>query len=390
MSDLIRDTRLIRDTLHDRTVISAANRSERPFDTRSSTSPEKSSTSLEKSSQNSTRTGCPFCAGNESETPAEIFAIRANDSGANSPDWRARLVPNRYPAVDRSQIVSLSKVQSEAALHSEQNPALNLEHSPAVGDHDVLICSPTHKTRASELTADEWRDIFSLALGRMQSWREEKLWRWATLFQNVGAAAGASLEHIHCQMLALPSIPTLPTLELESSAAYHFTHNRCYWCDELANVQDSPNSIAKTSVTTPTQSRLVIESEKFAAVCPVASRLPYEVWILPKRHNSHFEFTAQEDLADLAKLTKSVLVKLEHLQPSLAYNWWLHNAPFYQAELNDREAFDTDSFNHYHWHIEVVPRIATTAGFEWCSGWHINSVPADQAAAKLRAIHPHQ
>jgi UDPglucose--hexose-1-phosphate uridylyltransferase len=125
----------------------------------------------------------------------------------------------------------------------------------------------------------------------------------------------------------------------------------------------------------------------------VASRLPYEVWILPKRHNSHFELTAQEDLADLAKLLRSVLVKLEHLQPSvacnkplIAYNWWLHTAPFHDIELNERRAFDTDSFNHYHWHIEVVPRIATTAGFEWCSGWHINSIPADQAAAKLRNI----
>jgi UDPglucose--hexose-1-phosphate uridylyltransferase len=366
---------LVRDNLHDRTVISAANRSERPFDT-------ISSSRLEKNLQNSTLTGCPFCAGHEAETPPEVLAIRLSDSPANSSDWRVRLVPNRYPAVDRGTDAALS----EAAIPSESNTALNLEQSPAIGDHDVLICAPAHKISATELTDDDWTDVFSIALRRMQSWREEKLWHWATLFQNVGAAAGASLEHIHCQMLALPTVPALPSLELESSAAYHFTHNRCYWCDELAAARNSPSSIEKTFVTAPVQSRLVIESEKHAAFCPVASRLPYEVWILPKRHNSHFELTTQEDLADLAKLLRSVLVKLEHLQPSVAYNWWLHSAPFHEAELNDRSAFDSDSINHYHWHIEVVPRIATTAGFEWCSGWHINSVPADQAAAKLRSI----
>ncbi len=397
---------LFRDLLHDRTVISAADRSKRPFDTRPSSLTDKPT----EHDHLSTRRECPFCAGNESETPSEILAVRKTGSAKDSSNWQVRLVPNRYPAVTNapadpttatsdvvtSQSHSDPAQLSESVAHSSSTSlaTAGMESISAQGEHDVLICCSTHRISSEKLSDDEWCNVLAIAQQRMQSWQAGNRWTWGTLFQNRGAAAGASLEHLHCQMLALPTVPTIPQQELESSAAYYFSHNRCYWCDEIAAVKNEISKSSSEGVATSSQSRLVIESEKHLAFCPLASRLPYEIWILPKRHNSQFELTAQEDLADLAKLLRSVLVKLEHLMPDVAYNWWLHSAPFSGAvtAANERDAsfssepFDSSLANHYHWHIEVVPRVATVAGFEWCSGWHINSVPADRAAAALRKL----
>ena len=121
--------------------------------------------------------------------------------------------------------------------------------------------------------------------------------------------------------------------------------------------------------------RVVRESEKFLIFCPAASRLPYEMCILPKCHQSHFESAAQADLDDLGSLWRGIAEALEGIVP--AYNWWIHSAPFDSAPLA-----------HYHWHIEVLPRSATLAGFEWSSGWHINTVCAEAAAETLRKNWP--
>lgn len=188
-------------------------------------------------------------------------------------------------------------------------------------------------------------------------------WNWAALFQNVGAAAGASLAHLHAQLVALAEVPDVPRRELTAGMSHFQQSGQCLWCEMLG----SEIHFA---------ARVVRESEKFLIFCPTASRLPYEMCILPKCHASHFESAAQEDLDELGMLWKSVATALEQLAP--AYNWWIHSAPFDSAPLT-----------HYHWHIEVVPRSATLAGFEWSSGWHINTVCAEVAAAALRKSWPY-
>jgi UDPglucose--hexose-1-phosphate uridylyltransferase len=178
----------------------------------------------------------------------------------------------------------------------------------------------------------------------------------------VGAAAGASLAHLHAQLVALAEIPDVPRRELTAGISHFEQTGKCLWCETLRS------ELAANA-------RVVRESEKFLIFCPASSRLPYEMCILPKCHNSNFETAAQADLDDLGVLWRGVTEALETLVP--AYNWWIHSGPF-----------DSASLTHYHWHIEVLPRSATLAGFEWSSGWHINTVCAEAAAETLRKNWP--
>ena len=120
--------------------------------------------------------------------------------------------------------------------------------------------------------------------------------------------------------------------------------------------------------------RFVAESRRFMAVCPYASRMPYEMWVLPREHASHFECQEDDELAELAEFLRQSVRKLESVHGHLAYNYFIHTAPF-----------DTSPLRHYHWHIEIFPRLTTTAGFEWGAGYYINPVPPEQAAAILRS-----
>jgi UDPglucose--hexose-1-phosphate uridylyltransferase len=344
-----------RDPLHGRTIIVAEERAARAFG-EGLAPPQNLGTTLGPLASDMPVASCPFCVGNEHETPPAMLTIPADAATRAllpSATWSARIFPNRYPAVthDIDPFSRKPKTTVEAAA-----PPIR-----AQGQHEVLVPAARHATLGAQLSAAEWTQTFAMLQQRALTFREAG-WRWATLFQNVGAAAGASLSHLHAQLVALADVPEAPTRELTAGRLQFERSGQCLWCEmlgsELAN-----------------GARVVRESEKFLVFCPAASRLPYEMCILPKCHTSHFETAAQADIDALGKLWKSVATALEQLVP--AYNWWIHSAPFDSAPLT-----------HYHWHIEVLPRSATLAGFEWSSGWHINTVCAEAAAEILRRHWP--
>jgi UDPglucose--hexose-1-phosphate uridylyltransferase len=119
--------------------------------------------------------------------------------------------------------------------------------------------------------------------------------------------------------------------------------------------------------------RFLDRTPHFIAFCPFASRFSYETWVLPTRHASHFEHTADERLSEMGQLVRRCIARIEAAAGRPAYNCVLHSSPF-----------DTDDNDHYHWHMEILPRIAKTGGFEWGTGYHINSVPPEEAAFTLR------
>jgi UDPglucose--hexose-1-phosphate uridylyltransferase len=230
------------------------------------------------------------------------------------------------------------------------------------GVHEVIIESPRHVASLSDLTPDEARLTMVAYRERMCALQKVTGLRYALIFKNVGPEAGASLEHAHSQLVATPLIPRQVQQELAACRQWHRSRKVCFFCeviaDELAHHE-----------------RLVAESEHFLAVCPYASRVPYEVWILPRQHQSHFERQTDQRLADLARFAQCLLRKLERIHEHLAYNYFLHTAPF-----------GTRSLRHYHWHLEILPRLTTTAGFEWGGGYFINPVPPELAAANLRSV----
>ncbi len=294
---------------------------------------------------------CPFCKGQEDQTPAAVATYPGSGSSRLADDWQVRVVPNLFPALG-----------SDRRFVLEKNGLFEL--GPDVGIHEVIIESPQHVVSMSDQRDDEvalvlgvYRDRLIAASGRPNVVH-------ATVFKNVGVAAGASLEHTHSQLVALPMVPATILEEQCGAQHYYQQHDRCIYCDMIEQEQRA-------------ESRVVRRSAHFVALCPFASRFALETWILPAEHSSHFEQTRDAQLVELAQMVRQCLLRLQVALDGAAYNFIIHSAPF-----------DTAVLRHYHWHIEILPRIANAAGFEWGTGFHINSIPPEQAARTLRTVDP--
>jgi UDPglucose--hexose-1-phosphate uridylyltransferase len=285
---------------------------------------------------------CPFCEGHEQGTPGEVLAVRGSDSRPNEPGWRVRVVPNKYPAVGR-----------EIAFAGTE--ALRL---PGVGVHEIVIESPRHLTSVTQLSDEEFADVIGVYRQRLADLRRTRRFSGAVLFKNSGAGGGATLAHLHSQLVALAADEPVFA---DRTPAFRELAQRSGKC---------PLCTAATDRCTDGHS-FVSQSENFLAFCPFASRFAYEMWVVPREHSPRFE--ENELLPELAGLLRAAIVKLEATVKSSAYNYIVHTAPF-----------DTPGTNHYHWHIEILPRLSNLAGFELGTGCFINTVSPERAAAALR------
>ncbi len=290
---------------------------------------------------------CPFCEGNEQYTPAEIHAVRRPDSSPNGPGWSVRVVPNRFPAL---------RVEHELTSH----PYAMFDVLGGVGAHEVIIETPDHVRSFADLPEQHIRHIVRVYHQRLADLARDERLAHAVIFKNVGHAAGASLHHSHSQLIATPFVPPRVAAELRGAERYHRDRGRCVYCD-----------IAYEE--TQRDERIVVDLPQIVAYCPYASRFPFEVWLQPKEHTSHFETGSEVLLEELATALKIVLRKLDTVLEEPAFNFVLHSGPFRTGPLA-----------HYHWHLEIMPRLAGVAGFELGSGVFINPVAPETAAAFLR------
>jgi UDPglucose--hexose-1-phosphate uridylyltransferase len=284
---------------------------------------------------------CPFCFGHEADTPPAIATYGANGKGK----WLVRVVPNKYPAVTPT-----------AADMSATNGA-----SAAIGCHEVIVESPRHVASMSELTDAEAAAAFEAYRDRLWRLKGEGMYRYVQIFKNVGPAAGASLEHVHSQLVALPTVPDAVEQELASSGEHFRQHNESI----LSAMLDRELA---------TGERLVAQTDRFVAFCPYASRFPYEVWVVPRQHQPRFEDAEPGELGEVSRLVRDTIGCIERAVGPVAYNYFLHTQPF-----------DMPAYDHYHWHIEIIPRLTKVAGFEWSTGCFINSYPPESAAEHLRS-----
>ena len=324
-----------KDPLSDHWVIIAPNRAERPEQ-------------FDGGASGRLPGRCPFCRGHEDDTPEQSAAYSASGKLIDQGPWQLRVIPNKYPAVENM---------------GEARPDVRdfYETRHGVGVHEVIIECPDHVTAFSELSDQQVALVFRAYRDRIAHWRAAPRLAYAQIFKNSGSAAGASLEHAHSQLVATPVVPTQLQTELLRSAEYFREHGTCVFCDMLQRELDGGT-------------RVVAESEDFVAFCPFASQFPYETWILPRHHSSHFEFTEDGQLEALALLVKELVRRVEHLLNDPGFNYLIHTAPF-----------DSTHLRHYHWHLEIFPRVSKTAGFEWGAGDYINIVAPEQAAAVLRS-----
>ncbi len=325
---------LRREPVSGRWVIIATERAERPTDFK--TNPQIIKSSF-----------CPFCEGNEDKTPPEILAYRENGTEANTRGWRVRVVPNKFPAL---QIEGEQNRRGEG-IYDKMN---------GIGAHEVIIESPKHIQSLTALDNGNVEEVLSCYRDRLIDLKKDKRFVYGLLFKNVGSSAGASLEHSHSQLIVTPIVPQLVANEIKNAETFYKHRGRCLFCDIMQQEID-------------TNSRIIISADNFVAFAPFASRFPFETWIFPKKHETHFENLQKFEIDELANVLKNTLVKLETALGFPPYNFIIHSTPFNIIDIE-----------YYHWHIEIIPRLTNIAGFEWGTGFYINPMPPENAAEFLR------
>lgn len=291
---------------------------------------------------------CPFCPGNESKTPPEVLAYR--DSGrANETGWKVRVVPNKFPAL---------RVEGDLDRQGEGI----YDRMNGIGAHEVIIETPDHMGSLSTLPQQQVTDYLFAIRDRVLDLKRDFRLHYILVFKNHGELAGASLEHPHSQLIALPIVPKRVQEELDGSLRYFNFRERCIFCDIIQQELR-------------TQTRIVMETDQFVVIAPYASRFPFETWIVPRRHDSHFEHLAPETMPDLGYVLGTVLKKVDKALEQPPYNLIIHTAPVQDAPLD-----------HYHWHIEIMPKLTKVAGFEWGTGFYVNPTPPEEAAQFLREL----
>lgn len=284
---------------------------------------------------------CAFCEGNESLTPPEVYALRTN-SQADTPGWQVRVVPNKYPALT---------TRAKNVLIEDSYVAM-----PAYGYHEVIIHSPEHYLHVADLPPRQLVKVLHVYQQRLQHVSEDKKIKSSLIIINEGRLAGASIEHSHSQLFSLSFVS--PRLSREMSRMEQFKLEKgCLYCWLIKNEQEL-------------NKRVVFQNENFIALCPYASRFPYEVWLLPLHHQA--DFREEKNLSSLAASLKKILQLMGKFLNQPPLNFYLQTQPF----SNQQE---------YHWHLEIMPKLTYLAGFELGSNTYINTVLPELAAANFKS-----
>jgi UDPglucose--hexose-1-phosphate uridylyltransferase len=322
---------LRKDPVVERWVVIATERARRPMDFAPETLVPRG------------REGCPFCPGHEDRTPPEVYRSGGSEDGP----WSVRVVPNKFPALH---------LDGEVQAVGEGI----YDRMDGVGAHEVIIETPDHFAGLGTLPPAHVGEIMVAYRERLIALRKDPRLEYVLIFKNHGVAAGGSIEHPHSQLIATPILPELVAEELEGAVRYFRMKERCVWCDIVRQERRD-------------RERLVLEEEGFVAVAPYASRFPYEICILPTAHRASFEAISFDEVDALARLLREIVARLGRLFGDPPYNFALHTAPLRAADPE-----------HFHWHLEIMPKLTRLAGFELGTGFFINPTPPEDAARFLR------
>ncbi|MCS6984507.1 MAG: DUF4931 domain-containing protein [Leptospiraceae bacterium] len=301
----------------------------------------------------------PFSYLNDHATPPPILKI--SDPEGKYP-WKIKVIPNKYPVLRVEGIIE----RSAEGLY---------DIISGVGAHEVVIEHPRSEPTSYDLSVNEILEILKVYRERILDLKKDIRFRYIMVFKNEGNLAGATIAHLHSQIVALPERP-LQIQTLLNSMREHFDRKeRCLYCDILSEER----KIGK---------RIVFEDENFVILCPFASQYPFELLILPIEHNHAFEFQSDRLLYALALTLHNALARLGKSLDRPHFNLAIITAPPAIPKLT-RPHYWSSLKEDFHWHLRILPRIVFQAGFEWGSGIYLNPVPPEEAAAHLKEINPY-
>jgi len=300
---------------------------------------------------------CPFCEGQESHTPPEIYAVRRPGTLPNKEGWQVRVVPSISPFL-----------RIEGELERQGKGVYDLMNG--IGAHEIIVETNKHIANMADLSEEEISLVLGAYINRISDLERDIRFKYVLIFKNYGwSAGGGRIRHSRSQLIATPVNPKRVKEELAGSQHYYEHHERCIFCDLIKQeLRD--------------KERLVLDVDGFIAIVPFASRFPFEVWILPKRHSCDFVNLGEKEKRDLARILKLVLLKIKVGLNDPPYNYILHNAPFRRAKAGYWKTIEYD----YHWHIEIMPRLTRVAGFEWGTGFYICPILPEDCAKFLREV----
>jgi UDPglucose--hexose-1-phosphate uridylyltransferase len=292
----------------------------------------------------------PFLEGHEERTPPELFALRPGGGEENGPGWAVRVVPNLYPALAAEDPDGPDAVQDPLAA-GRGEPDL-FASRPAVGAHEVIVNAPEPVSSLAdlepaqvEIAMDVWRERMRAHAGAP----------YRHLIVNEGREAGASLPHTHAQLYALPFVPAMVARERERFTAY----------SERTQGRNLLEDLVQEEVRR--RERIVAIDREAVAIAPFASRVPYQVQIVPRKPRALFE----DDGALGSALLHDVLGRFRGvLGGPPPVNIWVRTAPA--------------GAEYFCWRIDVLPRLTHLAGLELGTGVNLNIVPPELAARQLR------
>jgi UDPglucose--hexose-1-phosphate uridylyltransferase len=288
---------------------------------------------------------CPFCPGNEDKTPPEIFSNKGKDG-----KWVLRVIPNKFPVL-----------KPDGQIDREETSNF-FRRMDGLGRHEVIIESPFHDATLGRFSLKETLEIVEAYKRRYCDLITDNRVKLVTIFRNNGKRAGTSLEHPHSQIVALPVVPVHVRNRLESAMRYYDDHGHCVFCRMLEMELKS-------------KKRLVLKNDDFIAFEPFASRVPFETWIVPLKHQATFGEISKKEMKGLARILKSLFEKFVRGLHNPAYNLIVRTAPT-----------GDEGKEYYHWHIQVIPRTTTSAGFELGTGVYINVSLPESSAEFLRKV----
>jgi UDPglucose--hexose-1-phosphate uridylyltransferase len=233
-----------------------------------------------------------------------------------------------------------------------------------IGAHEVIIETPRHEDTLATMSDGAIEDVLWAFRERVQDLKRDQRFRYIIIFKNHGAAAGASLDHSHSQIIALPIVPREVRDEVDGARAHYQGKERCVFCDIVRQEMSD-------------RRRVIEENADMAAIAPYAPRFPFETWILPRRHQSHFEDAPRHEYASLARLLGDILRRMNKALRNPPYNLLIHSAPVPEPATE-----------YYHWHVEIIPKLTKVAGFEWATGFYLNPTAPEEAAEVLREARP--
>jgi UDPglucose--hexose-1-phosphate uridylyltransferase len=292
---------------------------------------------------------CPFCEGHEEMTPMELLVYGRNGGGPNSPGWTLRVIPNQFPVL-----------RVEGTL-DRQGEGL-FDRMNGIGAHEVIIESPRHEETLATMDPQAVEQVLWACRERVQDLKRDRRFRYVSIFKNYGVSAGASLDHSHTQLIALPIVPREVRDEVEGARLHYQTKERCVFCDILRQEMTDGR-------------RLIAENADLVALAPYAPRFPFETLILPRRHQALFEEAPRQEYASLARLLGDMLRRMNKALRFPPYNLLIHSGPVSEP-----------AGDYYHWHVEIIPKLTKVAGFEWATGFYVNPTPPEEAAQVLRDI----